>query len=168
MKANRRSIAAFVCLLSVTTIANAASPQPASAVAPASQATATAPAAVRQLDIANKPWTGDFDAMLQRRVIRFLVPYSRTLYFNDKGRERGISAELARDFERYINKTYADRLGKRPVTVYLIPATRDKLLTNFPAGLGDISAGNLTVTDEREKIVDSSRRATENRTRSSS
>ena len=36
----------------------------------------------------NKTWTGDFDGMLERRLIRFLVPYSRSLYFVDKGRER--------------------------------------------------------------------------------
>jgi membrane-bound lytic murein transglycosylase MltF len=57
--------------------------------------------AVRQLEISIKPWTGDFDQMLQRRIIRVLVPYSRTLYFNDKGHERGITADTARDFERY-------------------------------------------------------------------
>jgi ABC-type amino acid transport substrate-binding protein len=72
----------------------------------------------------------------------------------ETGRERGLSAELARDFERYINKRYASQLGKRPVTLYLIPTTRDKLLTGLTAGLGDISAGNLTVTAEREKLVD--------------
>ena len=61
----------------------------------------------QQLLQANKPSTGDFDAMLDRRIIRFLVPYSRSLYFVDKGRERGISAELARDFEQYVNRKYA-------------------------------------------------------------
>ena len=70
-----------------------------STVAPASSPPA-AVAKTRQMNIAAKPWTGDFDAMVERRVIRFLVPYSRTLYFNDKGRERGLTAELARDFER--------------------------------------------------------------------
>jgi hypothetical protein len=34
-------------------------------------------------------WKGDFDGMMERRVIRVLVPYSRTLYFNDAGHERG-------------------------------------------------------------------------------
>ncbi|CAN7804101.1 transglycosylase SLT domain-containing protein [Paraburkholderia hospita] len=125
----------------------------ASAVAPAS-APPAAVAKPRQMNIAAKPWIGDFDAMLERRVIRFLVPYSRTLYFNDKGRERGLTAELARDYEQYVNKRYASQLGKRPVTVLLIPTTRDKLLANLQAGLGDISAGNLTATDERRKLVD--------------
>nr|WP_246088974.1 transporter substrate-binding domain-containing protein [Paraburkholderia guartelaensis] len=92
--------------------------------------------------------------MLDRRIIRFLVPYSRTLYFVDNGQERGLSAELARDFERYINAKYASQLGNRPLTIALIPTTRDKLLPNLLAGLGDISAGNITATDERLKIVD--------------
>jgi membrane-bound lytic murein transglycosylase MltF len=109
---------------------------------------------VRQLDISNKPWTGDFDPMLERRMIRVLVPYSRSLYFNDKGRERGISAENIRDFERWINKKYAKKLGKRPLTVFIIPTTRDKLLPGVVQGLGDIAVGNLTVTGERLKTVD--------------
>jgi membrane-bound lytic murein transglycosylase MltF len=113
----------------------------------------SAPSAnVRQLSIANRPWLGDFDKMVQRRVIRVLVPYSRTLYFNDRGRERGITAEAVRDFEQYINNKL--KTGKRPITVYLIPTTRDKLLPGIVDGLGDVAAGNLTVTDERLKQVD--------------
>lgn len=108
----------------------AASGPGASAVAQVSSPPA-AVAKARQLNLAVKPWNGDFDAMLGRRSIRFLMPFSRTLYFNDKGRERGLTAELARDFEAYVNKRYAGQLGKRPVTVFLIPTTRDKLLTNL-------------------------------------
>ena len=110
--------------------------------------------AVRQLDISTKPRTGDFDQMLQRRIVRVLVPYSRTLYFNDKGRERGITADTVRDFERWINKKYAKTLGKRPLTVLIIPTTRDKLLPEVVRGMGDIAAGNLTVTEDRLKDVD--------------
>ena len=108
----------------------------------------------RQLVVSDKPRLGDFDQMLERRLIRVLAPFSRSLFFVDKGRERGITAELARDFERYVNKKYAKRLGKRPLTVFLIVTTRDKMLTDVAAGLGDIAAGNLTVTPERERIVD--------------
>ena len=108
----------------------------------------------RQLVLANKPWTGDFDRMLERRTIRVYSPYSRSLYFVDKGRERGLGAELVRDFERWINQKYAKKLGKRPLTVYIVAATRDKLLTDLNGGLADIAIGNLTVTDERLKVVD--------------
>ena len=109
---------------------------------------------LRQLSLENKPWKGDFDQMLERRMIRVLVPYSRTLYFVDKGRERGITADLVRDFERYINKKYAKQLGKRPLTVLLIVTTRDKALSSVALGLGDIAAGNFTATEKRGKIVD--------------
>ena len=108
---------------------------------------------LRQLSLENKPWKGDFDQMLKRRVIRVLVPYSRTLYFVDQGRERGVTADLVRDFERYINKKYAKQLGKRPLTVFLIVTTRDKALSGVAEGLGDIAAGNFTATEERGKIV---------------
>lgn len=124
------------------------------AQAPATTAQPSAPPKPRQLVIDIKPWTGDFDRMLERRVIRVLVPYSRTLYYNDKGRERGLTAELVRDFENYINKKYAKQLGKRPVTVYLVPVTRDDLIPDVVKGLGDIAAGNLTETPERLKTVD--------------
>jgi membrane-bound lytic murein transglycosylase MltF len=110
--------------------------------------------APRQLSLENKPWKADFDSMLARRIVRVLVPYSRTLYFVDKGQERGLTADLARDFEKYLNKKYAKKLGKRPLTVILIPTTRDQLLSGVVDGLGDIGAGNLTATDERRKIVD--------------
>jgi membrane-bound lytic murein transglycosylase MltF len=92
--------------------------------------------------------------MVKRRHVRVLVPYSRTLYFNDKGRERGITADFVRDFEQYINRKYAKQLAKRPITVYMIPTTRDELLKDVADGLGDIAAGNLTATDARRKIVD--------------
>ena len=108
----------------------------------------------RQLDLSNKPWTGDFDQMLERRMIRVLAPYSRSLYFNDKGRERGISADTVRDFERWINRKYATTLGKRPLTIYIIPTTRDKLLPEIVKGMGDVAIGNLTVTEERLKVAD--------------
>ncbi len=109
---------------------------------------------VRALEFTNKELTGDFDKMLERRVLRVIVPYSRTLYFNDKGQERGIAADMARDFERFLNKKYAKKLGKRPLTVLIIPRTRDALLTEVAKGMGDIAAGNITVTEERQKIVD--------------
>jgi membrane-bound lytic murein transglycosylase MltF len=118
------------------------------------QEKAETPAKPRQLSLQNEPWTGDFDQMLERRVIRVLAPYSRTLYYVDKGHEQGITAELVREFERYVNRRYAKQLGKRPLTVFLIPSTRDKLLPGLAEGRGDIAAGNLTATEERLKLVD--------------
>ena len=108
----------------------------------------------RQLPIEGKTWTGDFDGMLKRRVIRVLAPYSRSLYFNDKGRERGLSADSVRGFEQWLNKKYRKQLAKRPITVIIAPTTRDMLLPTVAQGIADIAVGNLTITEERRKTVD--------------
>jgi membrane-bound lytic murein transglycosylase MltF len=102
----------------------------------------------------SKVWKGDLNAMVERRLIRVLVPHSRTLFYIDRGRERGLSAEMARDFERYLNQKFAKQLGKRPLTVYLAATPRDELLEDVAAGIGDIAMGNLTVTEQRQNIVD--------------
>jgi membrane-bound lytic murein transglycosylase MltF len=124
--------------------------------ATAQQPGARAPAGsqARHLSVPASAWKGDLDGMIERRMIRVRVPYSRTLYYNDRGRERGLSAEVARDFERHINQKYAKEIGKRPVTVYLIPTTRRELIEDVADGLGDVAAGSLTVTEERLKHVD--------------
>ncbi|MBN8509589.1 MAG: lytic transglycosylase F [Burkholderiales bacterium] len=123
------------------------------ATQPAAPASA-ASAPVRALPTAARVWKGDFDGMLERRHIRVLMPYSRTLFYNDRGRERGIGAETARAFEQYVNRKYAARLGKRPFTLYLLPTTRDELLPEVVEGRGDIAAGNLTATESRRQLVD--------------
>jgi membrane-bound lytic murein transglycosylase MltF len=128
-------------------------------VAGAAAQTAAPPAGAgqtkaRTLSLADKKWTGDLDGMLERRLIRVAVPYSRTLYYNDKGRERGATAENVRDFERWINRKYAKQLGKRPLTVYIVATTRDELIGDVASGVVDIAAGNLTVTEDRLEHVD--------------
>jgi membrane-bound lytic murein transglycosylase MltF len=145
MKLSSPAVVAFA-LLGATVSTVAAGPRADASTAPERS---TSP---RSLSLADRPWTGDFDKILQRRMLRVLVPYSRTLYFNDRGKEGGLTAELVRDFERYVNRKH--KTGKRPLTVYLIPTTRDKLLPRLVAGSGDIAAGNLTPTEERTKLVD--------------
>ena len=129
--------------------AAAQSPLP-GAAAPASSAASAA----RKLNLSGKVWKGDLDQMVERRLVRVLAPHSRTLFYIDKGQERGLSAELARDFERFLNQKYAKQLGKRPITVYIAATTRDELIEDIAAGEGDIAIGNLTVTEQRQKLVD--------------
>jgi membrane-bound lytic murein transglycosylase MltF len=99
-----------------------------------------------------KPWTGDLDGMLQRRVIRVLTVYSKTFYFTDKGTERGATYEWFRLFEEDLNKKLAKKHLK--VRVFFVPVARDQLLPALVAGKGDIAAANLTITPERQKLVD--------------
>jgi membrane-bound lytic murein transglycosylase MltF len=98
--------------------------------------------------------TGDFDMMLEQRILRIGVPYSRSLYYLDQGRERGITAELAREFERWYNARERKQLKGRPLSVVLVPTTRDQLLPRLVAGRLDVAGGNLTSTLERRKQAD--------------
>jgi membrane-bound lytic murein transglycosylase MltF len=99
--------------------------------------------------------TGDLDVMLETRVVRVLVPYSRTLYFNDRGKQRGLTADTLRDFETFLNKKFY--VKNRPITVVALPSTRDRLLSGLAEGRGDIAAGNITITAGRDKVVDFSK-----------
>ena len=137
---------------SIGTPAQTASTPPATPASDKSGASGAEKA--RQLSVATHPWKGDFDGMLERRVIRVFVPYSRSLYFTDKGRERGITADLFREFERWVNKKYAASLAKRPLTLFVLVATRDKLVANLTEGHADIATGNIKVLDELLKSID--------------
>jgi membrane-bound lytic murein transglycosylase MltF len=105
-----------------------------------------------------KPWTGDLDGMIKRRVIRVLTVYSKTLYFGDKGAQRGIVVDYAREFEEELNKSLAadKKLKHKHLKVQLvfIPVQRNELLPALVAGKGDIAAASLTITPERRKLVD--------------
>jgi membrane-bound lytic murein transglycosylase MltF len=97
-------------------------------------------------------WSGDFDEMKKRRLIRALVPYSKTLYFVDKGTQRGIAAELLKAFEDKINKDL--NTGNLKIYVIIIPTPRDLVISRLVEGYGDIGLGNYTITEERLESVD--------------
>jgi membrane-bound lytic murein transglycosylase MltF len=96
-------------------------------------------------------WTDDFDGLMRRRVIRILAPYSRTLFFEDRGTFYGTVAENARLLEIWLNKTF--KTGSRPIVVAVIPTTRDQLLGDLLAGRGDVGAGDITVSEDFAKQI---------------
>jgi membrane-bound lytic murein transglycosylase MltF len=98
------------------------------------------------------PWIGDFDGMRERRLVRILVAHSKTLYFHDRGMERGIDAEYARAYEAWLNEKFKTKALK--LRVVLVPVPRDRLLSGLVDGIGDIAAGALTITPERQALVD--------------
>ncbi|HEY7465471.1 MAG TPA: transporter substrate-binding domain-containing protein, partial [Dehalococcoidia bacterium] len=102
--------------------------------------------------LATKPWSGDLDGMIKRRVIRVLVPYSKTYYFVDRAVQRGITYEVTRLFESDLNKKL--KTGHLRVNVVCIPTARDQMIPALLEGRGDIAAGNLTITPERLKKID--------------
>ena len=109
------------------------------------------PLAPEVLAGAGKPWTGDFDGMVERRVIRVLVSYNQTHYFFDGLRPRGISYDALVAFEQELNKS----LGSRHLKVHLIhiPVSRDRLLPMLLSGQGDLAVGNITITPARAQQV---------------
>jgi membrane-bound lytic murein transglycosylase MltF len=100
----------------------------------------------------DKPFTGDGDEMVKRRLIRAGVVYNRTQYFIDKGVQRGISYESLRLFEEQLNKRL--KTGPLKVHVAIVPLARDQLFPSLVAGKVDLVAAALTITPERKALVD--------------
>ena len=101
-----------------------------------------------QLD---QPFTGDFDEMVKRRVIRAGVTFNRTHYFVDKGVQRGASYEYGKLFEDELNKKL--KTGNLKVHFMFVPLPRDQLASALLDGKVDLVMAQVTVTPEREKLV---------------
>jgi membrane-bound lytic murein transglycosylase MltF len=99
----------------------------------------------------NQRWTGDYDDLAERRFLRVLVPFSRTLYYMDGPEQKGIAYESLREFEKDLPVIGKSKL--RPKIV-IIPTTRDRLLPALAEGYGDVAIGAFTVTDLRRKTVE--------------
>jgi membrane-bound lytic murein transglycosylase MltF len=95
---------------------------------------------------------GDLDGMVERRFIRAGVPFNRTYYFIDRGMPRGLSYDYLTRFEEELNRTL--KTGNLKVHVVLLPMSRDQLLPSLNAGKLDLVVAQLTVTPERQKLVD--------------
>jgi membrane-bound lytic murein transglycosylase MltF len=103
------------------------------------------PVALRE--VLDKSFTGDFDEMVKRRLIRAGVVFNRTQYFIDKGVQRGISYEAIQLFEEQLNKRL--KTGLMKVHVAILPLSRDQLFPALEAGKVDFVAAALTITPER-------------------
>jgi membrane-bound lytic murein transglycosylase MltF len=102
--------------------------------------------------IVGKPYLGDYDKLKKGLLVRVLVPFSITSYYIDQGKEKGLTAEYMREFEKHLNKDVKKELEK--VRVILIPTRRDQLLSGVAEGHGDLAVANLTITPQRLETVD--------------
>jgi len=104
------------------------------------------------IPILSEPWFGDLDEMITRRIIRVLTVHEVGTYYIKNGQESGFSFEMFKSFENEINQ----REGKKTVRVHVvfIPVARDELIPGLLEGHGDIAAAGLTITPERQKLVD--------------
>jgi membrane-bound lytic murein transglycosylase MltF len=96
--------------------------------------------------------TGDLDVMEEERVIRVLTVYGLGRYYFDGAEPKGMVFELFNQFETFLNKRL--KRGELKVHVVIIPVTRDELLPGLLEGRGDIAAAGLTITGQRETLVD--------------
>ena len=115
----------------------------------------TAALAQSALNESFRPWTGDLDGMLERGVVRILVPLSPTLFYQSKGESVGAEAEIGSELEKALNVRHGSPTKK--IRVLFVPTARGRLLDDLRAGRGDIAAANLTITPERQAIVDFAR-----------
>lgn len=137
----------------------AATPRDAPTIGRAADADATAPPAGSPYDalppdaraMLSRPFTGDLDDMVKRRLIRAGVVYNRTQYFIDRGTQRGMAYEALRLFEEELNERL--KTGALRVHVAFVPLRRDELFPMLADGKVDLVAAALTVTPEREKLV---------------
>ena len=49
-----------------------------------------------------QPWDGDLDGIIERRVIRVLVPFGGYQYYYVRGRPRGAIVELLQKMESFV------------------------------------------------------------------
>ena len=103
-------------------------------------------------DLLDKPFTGDLDEMVKRRLVRAGVVSNRTQYFIEKGEQRGISYESLKLFEEELNKRL--KTGALKVHVVIVPLQRDQLFPALQSGKVDLVAAALTVTPERKKVAE--------------
>jgi membrane-bound lytic murein transglycosylase MltF len=98
--------------------------------------------------------TGDLDTLIQSRIIHIGVPFSKTLYYTVKGTQFGTAYEIGKAFEEYLNKKYPQKNKNIKILVVFIVTPRDKATANLNGGTLDILIGGITITPERQKLVD--------------
>ncbi len=99
-----------------------------------------------------QPFKGDLDEMVKRRLVRIGVPYNRTMYFVEKGVQRGVAYEYGKLMEDELNKRR--KTGNLKVVFWFVPLPRDQMLSALMDGKVDMLLAQIMVTPERRKLVD--------------
>jgi membrane-bound lytic murein transglycosylase MltF len=100
-----------------------------------------------------RPFTGDLDEMVKRRIVRVGVTFNRTFYFVDKGVQRGVSYDYGQLMEERLNQHFKTG-NKTKVHVIFVPVPRDMLGSALIDGKVDLVAAQVTVKPEFQKLVD--------------
>ncbi len=142
------TVALGACAPDAAPDVRAAAPAAGTATAPADPAEPLEPPLVLRV---TRPDFSDWDGIERRGLLRVLVPRDRTNFFYAEGRLRGMEYELVHEFERSLAGQSG---GTRPqIDVAYVPVAFERLLPALVEGLGDVAAGGLTITAERERLV---------------
>jgi len=149
----------LLCFLLVAACSRDETALPAGDTSPTVRATSTNSAAEKIIEqpvtvprfggLMERPWWGDLDGLLERRVIRALVVPTQTHYFIRDGQPQGIAAEMLLAFERYLNGKYKPAQRHLKTHVVFVPTTRDDLIPALNEGRGDLAVAALTITPGR-------------------
>jgi membrane-bound lytic murein transglycosylase MltF len=139
-----------------TVVRKTAAPSAASSSSQAERAAVAPPAYESALpgdlrSLVDRTFFGDFDKMVERRVIRVGAPFNRTYYFIDQGVQRGLTYEYLKLLENQLNARLTP--GGLPVHIVVLPMARDALIPQLNAGKIDMVVAQLTVTPERKELV---------------
>jgi len=118
---------------------------------PPSELETRLPPAVREAVM--KPFTGDLDEMVKRRLVRIGVTFNRTFYFVDKGVQRGVVYDYGQLVEERLNKHFQTATDNK-IHVFFVPLPRNMLASALVDGKVDMVAAQVTVRADLQKVVD--------------
>ena len=102
-------------------------------------------------DVVAAPFTGDWPEIRERGVLRALVSPSRTDFFLQGARPRGILVEQLQQYARALDKQR--KRGELPLNVTYVIVPFSDLIPALLEGRGDIAVANFTVTPTRKEKV---------------
>ncbi len=159
----RAGIRWAICAVALCTTFCGGEPRPEPEAAADAEPAAVEAEAEAEADLGSLPstvapvideWTGDLGGMIERRRIRALVVPTRTQYWIDRGQQVGVEYELLKAFEEEVNRAHPSADKNVKIHVVFVPVARNELIPALLAGRGDLAAGVLTITPERQAQVD--------------
>ncbi len=100
----------------------------------------------------NEAFIGDLKEIRERRILRVLVSYNRTNFFNTLKGQRGLEHDLIKAYEKHLNR--GPRQERYQTHVVFLAKPFNELFSELSAGHGDIIAAGLTITPERQASFD--------------
>ena len=128
-----------------------ASPPQADAVGPSAAAAARLDDGSSVLYATLEPFRGDLPEVWRRGELRVLVPYSHTEFFVSRGRPAGYVYEMMMRLQDFLNEGRPKDAAR--LSLVFVPTAVGRLVPDLLAGRGDVAAGLITVTPERQREV---------------